>query len=126
MTRYLIAWVAMVPIAILNGALRESTYGRRLSELRAHQLSTATGIVLLGALMWAVIRVWPPSSGGQALGIGLLWLFLTVAFEFSFGRLVVKRSWAELARDYDVLKGRVWLLVLVWVGVAPYLFHRLR
>ena len=125
-TPYLIAWVVMVPIAILNGVLRESTYGRRLSELRAHQLSTVAGIVLLGAFMWAVIRAWPPWSGGQVLEVGLLWVLLTVAFEFSFGRFVVKRSWTELIRDYDLLKGRMWLLVLVWVAVAPYLFYRLR
>jgi hypothetical protein len=36
----------MVFIAIANGALREGWYGKHLSELQAHQISTATGVTM--------------------------------------------------------------------------------
>ena len=39
--KYLLAWFHMIFIAIANGLLRESAYGRHLTELRAHQVSTA-------------------------------------------------------------------------------------
>ena len=51
---------------------------------------------------------------------------MTIAFEFLFGRYVVKRSWRALLHDYNLFAGRVWLVVLVWVTIAPYLFYRLQ
>ena len=45
---YTLAWFPLVILAILNGALRERGYKRFMSELRAHQLSTLIGIILVG------------------------------------------------------------------------------
>lgn len=38
--RYSLAWIPMVFIAVLNGAARDLGYGKHLSELRSHQVST--------------------------------------------------------------------------------------
>jgi len=124
--RYLITWVAMVFIALANGAFRQLTFGKYMSELHAHQLSTATGIFLLGIFIWAVIRFWPPSSASQAITIGVMWLVLTAAFEFLFGHFVAGHPWSRLLHDYNLLEGRVWALVLIWVTLAPYVFYSLR
>jgi hypothetical protein len=116
----------MVFIAIINGAIREGWYGKHVSELQAHQVSTATGVLLFGVYLWVLIRLWRPTSAGQAIAIGLVWLGITVAFEFLFGHYVAKRPWRDLLHDYNLFAGRVWLVVLVWVTVAPYLFYRLQ
>lgn len=126
MGKYLAAWVPMLVIAIGNGAVREGWYGRHLGELRAHQLSTITGIILLGIYIWALLRIWRPASTGQALAVGLMWLGLTVGFEFLFGRYVRGLAWTSLLHDYNVFAGRVWVAVLIWVAMAPYLFYRLQ
>jgi hypothetical protein len=55
-----------------------------------------------------------------------VWLGMTVAFEFLFGHYVAKRAWNELRRDYNLFAGRVWLVILVWVTIAPYVFYRLQ
>ena len=125
MWRYVLAWFPMVAIAIANGALRESWYGQHLSELTAHQISTLTAIVLFGVYIWFVVRFWPPTSKAQAIAIGLLWLVMTIAFEFLFGHFVAGHTWERLLHDYNLLAGRVWPLVLVWVAVAPYLYFRM-
>ncbi len=126
MAKYMLAWMPMVLIAIGNGALREGWYGKYLSELRAHQVSTATGVVLLGFYMGVLIRFWRPGSPGQALAVGLMWLGLTVAFEFIFGRCVRGLEWSSLLHDYNLFAGRVWVAVLLWVAAAPYVFYRLQ
>ena len=126
MLRYAIAWIPMVLIAIANGALRQFWYGNYVSELHAHQISTIVAMLLLGAYVWLVVRLWPPASAHEALGIGALWLTLTIAFEFLFGRYVAGHTWSRLLHDYDLLAGRIWILVPVWVAVAPYVFLRLR
>jgi hypothetical protein len=56
--KYLIGWLPMVLIAIFNGAFREIVYKRSLGDLRAHQLSTAIGIILLGVYIWFLIGRW--------------------------------------------------------------------
>ena len=114
----------MVMIAIANGILRVSWYGNSVSELAAHQISTLTGVVLFGLYIWAVIRAWPPDSLKQAFLIGLVWLGLTIAFEFLFGHYVAGHTWWRLFHDYNLLAGRVWLVVLVWVTIAPCIFYR--
>ncbi len=37
MTRYVLAWISMLVIAVANGALRQVTFGKVLPELHAHQ-----------------------------------------------------------------------------------------
>jgi hypothetical protein len=126
MWKYVIAWAPMVVIAVANAAVREWWYAKRVTELRAHQISTASALVLLGAYIWVIIRLWPPESPKEALAVGLMWLVLTVAFEFLFGHYGARHSWSRLLHDYNILAGRVWALVLLWVAIAPYVFLRLQ
>ena len=122
---YILAWFPMVIIAIANGALRDGWYGRYMRELRAHQLSTLTGVILFGIYIGAIMRFWTPASAGQAVAIGLIWFVMTLLFEFGFGHYVAGHSWQRLRRDYNLKKGRVWPVILVWVAAAPYLFYRI-
>ena len=123
--RYILCWPVLVVIAIANGVLRESGYGRALTELQAHQVSTAVGVFFIGLFIGFLSRRWPLASAAQAWTIGSIWLVMTVAFEFLFGHYVAGHPWSRLLHDYDILAGRVWLLLLVWVASAPYVFFRL-
>jgi hypothetical protein len=60
-----------------------------------------------------------PRSQTDALVIGGVWLTLTLAFEFGFGRRVAHKSWPELFSDYDLRAGRIWPLVLITTFFAP-------
>lgn len=122
--RYVLAWIPMMAIGIINGTLRVVTYGKVLSELRAHQVSTITGVFLLGLYIWLIASFWTPNSLQQALLIGILWLSLTITFEFLFGHYIAGHSWSQLLRDYSLFAGRIWLLVLLWITIAPLLFYR--
>ncbi len=126
MLRYLLIWFALLALAIANGALRQSTFGKVMPELRAHQLSTLIGSVVMGVAIWLVIAAWPPASGRQAIAIGVVWLGLTVAFEFFMGLVLLRRARAEVLGDYNLRRGRVWVLFLAWLTVAPWLFHSLQ
>lgn len=126
MWKYLIAWFVMLLVSVANGALRDFTYGKHMDELSAHQLSTVASIVLLGIVIGGFTRLYPAASGTVAILTGLFWMALTVAFEFLFFHYVGGRPWAELLANYNVRQGRVWVAVLLWVAIAPYLFFRLR
>lgn len=126
MWNYLLAWFVMLLFSVANGALRDLTYGRHLSELAAQQCSTVSGIVMLAGLIWFFMRLRPPSSGRAAMALGLFWMGLTVAFEFLFFHYVGGHAWAELLGNYDVSRGRWWVFELLWLAVAPYLVYRLQ
>jgi hypothetical protein len=125
MLKYVLAWFPMLLIAIANGILRESVFKKFLENLAAHQLSTLTLLVFFAAYIWFVVTKWPPASATQAMLIGLMWLVLTLCFEFGFGRYR-GNSWETLLEDYHLLKGRLWVLVPIWVAIAPYVYYKLR
>jgi hypothetical protein len=125
MLRILVLWLPMVALGIANGVLREATYGKHMPELRAHQLSTLVAIGLLGAYMAVVMRWWPPETAAHAWVIGAVWVGATIGFEFLFGRLVAGHSWTRLFQDYNLAAGRVWVVVPVWIAIAPRVFYSL-
>jgi len=113
----------MLILAVINGTARDLGYKKYVGELTAHQISTFTLIILFAFFIGFVVRKFPPASATQAFYIGLLWLTLTLAFEFGFG-LMRGNSLTTLLEDYDLLKGRLWLLIPIWITAAPYLFYR--
>jgi hypothetical protein len=123
---YIGNWCALLVIAILNGALREKAYGPHMTELAAHQVSTAIGICLFAVYIWILTGVCTIGSERLAVSIGGVWLGMTIAFEFLFGHFVMGRSWGHLFHDYNLFAGRLWVLVLVWTAIAPYVFCRIR
>jgi hypothetical protein len=83
---WLLAWLGLPILGIANGAIREVSYKRVAGELAAHQLSTATLLVLMATYLWALERRWPLQRSRRALTIGGSWAVLTILFEFGFGR----------------------------------------
>jgi hypothetical protein len=120
----LAAWLVMLLVSVANGAIRDFTYGKHINELAAHQLSTVGSVLLLAIVIRGYTWINPPVSARQAFSIGLLWMSLTIAFEFLFFHFAGGRSWPELLGNYNLLKGRVWPVVLVWIAIAPYVFFR--
>lgn len=116
---YAACWPGMVVLAVVNGILREKTYGKHLGELAAHQISSLVMIGIIGLYTWILAGLSPIESAWQGWIVGALWMTLTAAFEFLFGRLVMKRLWRTLLHDYNLKRGRIWALVLVWTGAAP-------
>ncbi|MCL6098637.1 MAG: hypothetical protein M1391_08690 [Bacteroidetes bacterium] len=122
--KYFLLWFPMVIIAVINGTIRVAFLKDYLGELPAHQVSVFTGLILFGIYIMIVTRIWQIKSGAQALLIGFMWLCLTVAFEFVGGHYLFGNSWEKLFHDYNITQGRLWILILVWVTFAPYLFYK--
>ena len=119
--RAFLTWLPMLPLAIANGIVREKWYGKRMGELRAHQISTVTCVVLFLVYMYLLESFFPLPSIGMALSVGGLWMGMTVAFEFGFGRYVAGHSWQRLLGDYNIFAGRLWVVVLLRVLLGPAL-----
>ena len=125
MLKYFLCWFPMLLLAIINGTARDLWYKKYFGEITAHQISTVSLILLFGFYIWLVMKKYPAKSGTQAIYVGLFWLTLTIAFEFGFG-LMRGRTLTQLLGEYDIMKGRIWILIPVWVILAPYLFFRIQ
>lgn len=123
--RHFLLWLPMIAIAFANASLRELFFVKHFSDLRAHQLSTITLIILCAVYIWLVLPQLHIQNTGQAILIGFVWVLLTVAFEFSLGRITGK-SWDYLLRDYNILAGRIWSIFLICLFLLPYLFYFFR
>jgi len=122
----MISWLGLVLLAILNGTLRQKGYGPLMSELSAHQVSTLIAIIIFAVYIYIITGFFRLESARQALLIGAVWVAMTVIFEFLFGHFVMGHSWSRLFHDYNLLQGRLWLLVLIWTFIAPWIFYRIR
>jgi len=124
--RYILFWFVLMLVAIGNGMFREATYGNRVTELTAHQISTVTGILFTGLVVWGFSRARPLESQAQAWTVGISWLLLTLTFEFMFGHYVAGYSLDRLLQDYNLLEGRVWPVFLIWIVALPAITYKPR
>jgi hypothetical protein len=124
--KYVVAWLPGVLIAIANGIIRQFVYRAYLDELPAHQVSVVSFIVLFGLYVWFIIPWLRLTTAVEAIRVGLVWFGLTVLFEFVFGHFVMGHPWSALLHDYNVLEGRLWVVVLLWTTIAPLVVYRLR
>jgi len=117
-------WLAILACAVANGALREAVLVPRFG---LHASLVASGLLLCACIVALAFTLVPRigASGVRArAGIGVLWLALTLAFEFGFGRFVEHRSWESLLEAYRFKDGNLWPLVLVVTLLAPMLAPR--
>ena len=123
--KYSVAWLGGIPIAILNAFSRNSLYGPYMSELMAHQVSTVTGVILIFGYYWLLNSRWPIASMRQAQMIGVIWILLTVVFEFLFGNYVMGNTWSRLLHDYNLMEGRVWIVFVLNLFASPIIIYKL-
>lgn len=122
--RSVAAWFLILVFAVLNGGFREAVLLPNLARPVAFGLS---GLLLSLCIVTVavVLARWLRLKGtARCLSVGLLWLCLTIGFEFGFGRLVQGLSWAEMQEAYRFKDGNIWPLVLVVTFLAPLLAAR--
>ncbi|MDY6819070.1 MAG: hypothetical protein SVG88_10455 [Halobacteriales archaeon] len=115
-------WLGLAVVAILNATVREVLISPVVGNYWGHVASTGTFIALLAIIAGRYFTRLTDHTVVELLAIGGLWLVLTVVFEFGFGHYVMGASWERLLADYDLLAGRVWVLVLVALATFPVLF----
>jgi len=124
--RSLVVWVMMLVVASVNGAIRETLLIPAIGDAAGRAISTVALCVLVLLLTWLTIRWIEPRSSRDAWVVGALWVALTLGFEFLAGHFLFGDPWSQLLEDYNVFRGRIWILVLVTIAIAPRLCARVR
>lgn len=117
---HIAAWLFLPPLAVMNGAVRDLTYGRNISYELAHAISVLPLAALVFGVAVLVAQRWPLENVRAAAKVGTVWLLLTVTFEVVLG-VALQVPAREMLAAYDVTRGRVWVLVPLATAVAPAL-----
>jgi hypothetical protein len=124
--RALAVWCLLLLLAVLNGGVRDTWLSPRLGDPIGRAISTLLLCGLTFLATWLTIGWIRPTSSSSALGVGALWVVLTLTFEFGAGHYAFGKPWPELLADYDLSRGRIWALVLIVTLLAPLWTARLR
>jgi hypothetical protein len=118
-TRAIEVWLLLLAVAFANGALRVTVLIPRLGEYVAHVVSTLSLSALIAVLAYGATGWMRIDSRRAALSVGAVWVACTLAFEFLAGHYAFGNSWEKLLAEYQIQRGRIWVLVLVVTFVAP-------
>ena len=117
----LIVWICFIPVAILNGGLREYVLVRLVGEETALPVS---GILLSMFIFLVTWLVFPRLAKGcdmkDCVAIGFCWASLTIAFESAAG-IAGGSTVTEILAAYNPSTGNLWVLVLVTTMLSPVL-----
>jgi hypothetical protein len=119
-------WLVVVLVAVLNGGIRQTLISPNTGVMAAQAISTAMLCVAILAVCWLAIGWMRPTTSREAWRMGGLWVTLTIAFEFLAGHYLFGTGWHELFADYNVLRGRLWVIVLITTAAAPWLMAQFR
>jgi hypothetical protein len=122
--RALVVWLLIIAAESLHGALRRMLFDPDV-EFVVRQASVLTGALIIFAITWVCLRWLRIRSTAGALGVGVLWVVLTLAFEIVIGR-AMGLGWARIASDYDLLHGGLMPLGLAVMALTPWAVRRLK
>ncbi|MGM0509652.1 MAG: hypothetical protein ACQESD_00795 [Thermoplasmatota archaeon] len=116
----LIVWFTFGIASAILVAIREGIFDRLLGVEISKILVT---IILISFILFMTYILLHKTDivflEKDLLAIGVLWLVMTLVFELLFGRFVLSGSLEFFAADYDIIRGKLWTLVLLTQLLAP-------
>jgi len=126
LARALVVWLILIAAEVLHGIARAIFLVPHVGQFRSNQIGVFTGSLIIFAIALVFIRWIGATRSSQLLGIGVLWVGLTLAFEILFGRFVVGASWERLLSDYNVLQGGLMPFGMIALVLSPWIAGKVR
>lgn len=124
--RAMAIWLIIALAEIAQGTLRVKLLNPRVGDHRARQIAVFTGSFLILLIAWLSAPWLGMQSSGDAMLIGLLWLVLMLGLEICFGRWVFHMKWKKIFEDFDLRRGRLLVLGMIVLTLAPWIVGKLR
>lgn len=115
-------WLVLLVIAVTAGIAQTLLLEPRVGEQLGHAIGTVAVVVVFSIVIWLTSDwVSPLRDPANAWLTGLGWVIATLLFEFLFGHYVDGAPWSRLLADYNILRGRLWILVPLTLLFVPVL-----
>lgn len=123
--RALAVWLLIVVLESAQGVLRQLYLVPVLGDLRSRQLGVASGTVIIFLVAVAAARWIGAASARTLLGVGFIWVGVTLAFEVGL-LLVLGLPFQGLLADYRPSEGGYLGVGMMLMLLAPLLASGLR
>ena len=121
----ILIWISIIPLAIVNGGLRQ----RILDPLFGEKFANPISGLILCILIFIISLIFIPRLGkGNTriyLIMGIIWVLLTIIFETILG-LIMGNTFKEIINAYNITTGNLWLIVVVFMGIVPFLVAKIK
>lgn len=124
--RAFVVWLIIITAETAHGILRGLILVPQVGDLRARQIGVFIGSAIILLITYLFIKWIAAKSKGELLAVGLIWLILTLSFEFVLGYLVLGFDMDRMLSDYDIANGGLMLFGLVILLFSPMLADRVR
>ncbi len=124
--RALLVWLVIIVAESVHGTLRTLYLAPVIGDFPARRVGVFIGTAIIFVIALAFTRWIGARTKAQLLGIGLLWVVLTVTFEFALGRGVLHYDWSRMLSDYDLSRGGLMVFGLLAMSFTPLLAARIR
>jgi hypothetical protein len=106
-------WLTEILVSGVNYyLLMKLIYEPLVGELTAHEIGMTTRIVYIFGFAYLLQRFNPDHSPRDLVHVGVLWLALTLAFEWGGSLLIQRRPVDEILQGWHVWEGYMWPFVL--------------
>jgi hypothetical protein len=123
--RALLVWLVIIVAESVHGTLRTLYLAPAIGDFPARRVGVFIGTAIIFVIALAFTRWVGAQTRRQLLGIGALWVVLTVAFEVGLGRAVMHLDWARILADYDLSRGGLMGFGLLAMFFMPLLAARI-
>lgn len=125
-SRSLATWIVLITAEIVHGIIRAIVLVPFVGEFRSNQIGVFSGSAIILLIAYLTIRWIGAIRPRELWSVGLIWSVMTVLFEVSFGRLVMRVTWERIFADYNLLDGGLMPLGILFMILAPIIAFKLR
>jgi len=112
-------WLVEILVSGFNYfVLMNLVYEPIWGALVAHQIGMSSRIVYIAIFAYLLLRYVKEYETKDLVHVGLLWLGLTLLFEWG-GSLAMGRSFEEILTGWDIFVGYMWPYVLLSYLLSP-------
>jgi hypothetical protein len=124
--RVLALCVVLAGTETLHGIARTVLLVPRVGKERALKLSIVSGSLLALAVCYLLVPGIGLTTAAGHLYLGVVLALFMACFDAAMGRLLLRRSWAKVASDFNPATGNYLVFGLAVLVVAPLLVAWLR
>lgn len=124
--RVIAVWFIIIFAEMIHGVLRGLFLVPVFGDFPSRQIGVFTGSLIILAIAYMTVR-WIGARGVRELLIsGLIWMVLTLLFEIGFGRFVMHSGWDRILSDFNITKGGLLPLGMIFMAFSPLIAAKLR
>ncbi len=119
-------WLAIMFVETLHGIARAVFVLPHTGDLLSRQIGVVSGSILIFIVVIGLIKWLGITDRRGLLGVGILWVVMTVVFEFALGYFAMGMPLNEIFASFDPRHGSLMPLGLAFLALSPVIAEAVR